>query len=171
VGLRRAALKFEPEPHASPEETARRRGKKATKQFFVVAPTGQPPTVCLGSVAKLRSRIEEVTITKQLMIEMFTEMVIKKDANLIGRYYHPDFELETNGQRQNYAAFVGGHERVYASSISYDVRYDEASWIESGNKVAARMWIRTRRAEEAPTEIEVVLIAHTKANVFGICSN
>jgi hypothetical protein len=98
-------------------------------------------------------------MTKQLLIEMFTEMVIKKDATLIARYYHPDFELETNGQRQSYAAFVAGHERVYASPISYRVRYDESSWVESENKVAARTWITTCRAGEAPTEIEVVLIA------------
>ncbi len=39
------------------------------------------------------------------------------------------------------------------------MRYDDASWVESGNKVAVRLWITTRRPGEAPTEIEVVLIA------------
>jgi hypothetical protein len=42
--------------------------------------------------------------TKQLLQEMFSEMVIKKDALLISHYYHPDFLLETNGQKQDYTA-------------------------------------------------------------------
>ena len=41
---------------------------------------------------------------KQLLQEMFSEMVIKKDASLISHYYHPDFLLETNGQKQDYTA-------------------------------------------------------------------
>jgi hypothetical protein len=42
--------------------------------------------------------------TKQLLQEMFSEMVIKKDASLISHYYHPDFLLETNGLKQDYTA-------------------------------------------------------------------
>ena len=41
---------------------------------------------------------------KQRLQEMFSEMVIKKDALLIYHCYHPDFLLETNGQNQDYTA-------------------------------------------------------------------
>ncbi|MFM0176416.1 hypothetical protein [Paraburkholderia sediminicola] len=34
---------------------------------------------------------------------------MKKDASLIAHDYHPDFVLETNGQKQNYDAFAEGH--------------------------------------------------------------
>lgn len=93
------------------------------------------------------------------MKEMFSEMVVKKDASLISRYYHPDFLLETNGRRQGFAEFSAGHARLYATSISYDIRYDESSWVESDHKVAARLWIATQRPNEAAVEMEVVLIA------------
>ncbi|MDM0012499.1 nuclear transport factor 2 family protein [Variovorax sp. J22P168] len=98
-------------------------------------------------------------MNRSLLKEMFSEMVLKKDISLASRYYHPDFVLETNGQQQGYADFVAGHERVYPTSIGYDVRYDEASWVESADKVAARLWITTRRPGEAAVEMQVVLIA------------
>jgi hypothetical protein len=41
---------------------------------------------------------------KQRLQEMFSEMVIKKDASLISHYYHPDFLPETDGQKQDSAA-------------------------------------------------------------------
>jgi hypothetical protein len=47
--------------------------------------------------------------TKQLLQEMFSEMVIKKDASLISHYYHPDFLLETNGQEQDYTTALQLH--------------------------------------------------------------
>jgi hypothetical protein len=93
------------------------------------------------------------------MKEMFSEMVEKKDILLIKHYYHPDFVLETNGQRQDYAGFLAGHQRVYETAISYAVRYDDASWVECAEKVAARLWITTQRPQERAVEIEVVLIA------------
>lgn len=93
------------------------------------------------------------------MKEMFREMVIKKDIAQVSRYYHPAFELESNGMRQGYAEFLAGHQRVYGTSIEYEVRYDESSWLEAGEKVAARLWITTRRPHEKAVEIEVVLIA------------
>jgi hypothetical protein len=37
--------------------------------------------------------------------------------------------------------------------------YDEQAWVESTDKVAARVWITTTRPGEEPTPIEVVLIA------------
>ena len=42
--------------------------------------------------------------TKQFLQEMFSEMVIKKDALLIYHCYHPDLLLETDGQKQDYTA-------------------------------------------------------------------
>jgi hypothetical protein len=44
---------------------------------------------------------------------------------LIKHYYHPEFVPETNGQRQDYASFAAGHQRVYATDISYGVRYND----------------------------------------------
>lgn len=98
-------------------------------------------------------------MSAQLMKEMFREMVVKKDIAKVHRYYHPDFVLESNGQRQSFADFLAGHQRVYDTAITYAVRYDESSWVEAGNKVAARLWITTRSPGEEPVEIEVVLIA------------
>jgi hypothetical protein len=97
---------------------------------------------------------------KQLLLrKMFTEMVQQKNITVAARYYHPEFVLESNGTRQEYSAFIAGHARVYATAITYAVRYDEASWIEKSNKLAARMWITTQRPGEEAVEIEVVLIA------------
>jgi hypothetical protein len=91
--------------------------------------------------------------------EMFDRMVIRKDAELARVYYHPDFRLHTNGQVQDYAAFAAGHETVYATGITYDIRYDEAAWVESEDRVAGRLWITTQRPGEAAVEIEVILVA------------
>jgi hypothetical protein len=100
-----------------------------------------------------------IASTRKLLQSMFSEMVVKKDASLIPHYYHADFLLETNGQTQSYESFARGHEKVYATPITYEVRYDEAAWIESATRVAARVWIRTQRPNENPVEYEVVLIA------------
>jgi len=100
-----------------------------------------------------------IASTRKLLQSMFSDMVIKKDASLIPHYYHADFLLETNGQTQDYESFAKGHERVYATPITYEVRYDEAAWIESATRVAARVWIKTQRPNEDPVEYEVVLIA------------
>ena len=96
--------------------------------------------------------------TKKLLQEMFREMVIKKDASLISHYYHPDFLLETNGQKQDYTAFAEGHRKVYATDIVYEVRYDDDAWVETGDRIAARVWIKTERSNEPAVEFEVVLI-------------
>jgi hypothetical protein len=97
--------------------------------------------------------------TKALLQEMFSEMVIKKDASLIPHYYHPDFLLETNGKKQDYEAFAQGHDTVYATPIRYEVRYDPDSWVEGAERVAVRVWIKTQRPDEDAVEFEVVLIA------------
>jgi hypothetical protein len=96
---------------------------------------------------------------KALLIEMFREVVLNKNADLIAQYYHPDFLLETNGELQDLDAFLQGHRRVYATDISYAVRYDDDAWVESDGRVAARIWIRTQTGAAAPVEFEIVLIA------------
>lgn len=96
---------------------------------------------------------------QERMREMFTRMVEAKDASLVDTYYDPDFRLSTNGQVQDLAAFRAGHERVYQTAITYEVEYDEDSWVESGDRIAGRMWITTRRPDEPANRIEVVLVA------------
>ncbi len=92
---------------------------------------------------------------QERMREMFTRMVEAKDASLVDTYYDPDFRLSTNGQEQDLAAFRAGHERVYPTAITYEVEYDEDSWVESGNRIAGRMWITTQRPDEPAHRIEV----------------
>jgi hypothetical protein len=94
-----------------------------------------------------------------LLREMFDQMVVRKDAALISTYYHPDFRLYTNGIEQDYAGFAAGHETVYATDIEYAVRYDEDTLLESGDRIAGRVWITTERPGEPATEIEVMLVA------------
>ncbi len=96
---------------------------------------------------------------KDLFVEMFDRMVERKDASLIERYYHPEFQLFTNGTSQSYEDFAAGHRRVYATAINYAVRFDDDTWVVAGNRLAVRMWITTTRPDEKPTEIEVVLVA------------
>ena len=96
---------------------------------------------------------------KALLLEMFERVVIPKNAELIEAYYHPEFTLTSNGIVQGYAEYARGHRDVYATEIRYAVRYDEDSWVESDDRVAARMWITTERPPQPPTEIEVMLIA------------
>ncbi|MFC6712669.1 nuclear transport factor 2 family protein [Branchiibius cervicis] len=99
---------------------------------------------------------------KDLLIEMFDRMVVAKDASLLEHYYDPGFRLATNGATQTYAEFAAGHETVYATAIGYDIRYDDAAWVEGADRVAGRVWITTTRPGEEPTEVEVVLIATLK---------
>jgi hypothetical protein len=90
---------------------------------------------------------------------MFEQMVIAKDPEAISRYYHPDFVMYSDGLSQNYAEFEASHRGVYATPISYDITYDDEAWVETDDRVAARAWITTTRPGEAPTRIEIVLIA------------
>ncbi|MEU7814753.1 FAD-binding protein [Pseudonocardia sp. NPDC049154] len=106
-----------------------------------------PPLAPARSVS-LRERLQE----------MFTRMVEAKDAALVDTYYDPEFVLTTNGQTQDLEAFRAGHERVYPTPITYRVEYDD-SWVESGPRLAARVWITTQRPGEEAHRIEVVLVA------------
>ena len=94
-----------------------------------------------------------------LLREMFDRMVVAKNAALVPKYYHPDFRLTTNGQVQDYPAFAAGHDKVYATPITYQVSYDDEAWVESPGRVAGRMWITTARPDESPTTMEIVFIA------------
>ena len=100
---------------------------------------------------------------QERMREMFTHMVEAKDASVVDTYYDPGFLLTTNGLTQDLAAFRAGHERVYPTAISYRVEYDEESWVESGDRLAARVWITTQRPGEEAHRIEVVLVAEYRA--------
>jgi hypothetical protein len=94
-----------------------------------------------------------------LLREMFDRMVIAKNAELVERYYHPDFVMYSDGLTQNFAEFHDSHREIYTTPISYAVDYDDEAWVEGDGKVAGRVWITTSRPGEPPTRIEVVLIA------------
>jgi hypothetical protein len=96
---------------------------------------------------------------RELMQEMFSQMVVAKDITQAERYYDPGLLLYTNGQVQDYAAFHAGHARVYPTEISYAVEYDDEAWVETGDRLAGRMWITTARPGEQATRIEVILVA------------
>ena len=51
------------------------------------------------------------------------------------------------------------HNAIYKTAIQYSIKYDEAAWVESGDKLAGRVFITTTKANESPKEIEVILIA------------
>jgi hypothetical protein len=96
---------------------------------------------------------------RERLVEMFDRMVVVKDASVVDSYYHPQFELHTNGQVQDLATFRAGHERVYPTEITYRVEYDDEAWVETSDRLAGRVWITTQLPGEASTRIEVILIA------------
>ncbi len=98
----------------------------------------------------------------KLLKEMFEEMVIKKDPSKISQYYHPDFLLFTNGESWDYSQFLESHEKIYQTPIQYKLKYDEETFLEQGNKLAARIYITTQIPEEPAKEIELILIAQFK---------
>jgi hypothetical protein len=96
-----------------------------------------------------------------LLREMFDQMVIAKNAELVERYYHPDFVMHSDGLTQEFTEFHESHRQIYSTPISYEIEYDEQAWVEAEAeaKVAGRVWITTSRPGEKPTRIVVVLIA------------
>jgi hypothetical protein len=105
-------------------------------------------------------------MTVALIRDMFENMVVAKDPGLIPHYYRPDFVMESNGVVQDYESFAEEHRKVYATPIAYAVEYDEDAWVEGDGRVAGRVWITTSRPGEAPTRIEVVLIATVEDGRF-----
>lgn len=94
--------------------------------------------------------------------EMFSEMVVKKNAALIPHYYHPEFLLYSNGKTMDYEETVRFHEKIYQTSIQYKIDYDEQTALYQDNKVAVRMYITTSKPGENENELELILIAHFK---------
>lgn len=96
---------------------------------------------------------------KELLVRMFDEMVVQKNSALISTFYDPEFVMISNGVTQGFEAFRASHASVYETSISYLVEFDDDSWVEQTDRVAARLWITTARPGEAATRIEVIVIA------------
>jgi len=109
----------------------------------------------------------------QLLKEMFSEMVEKKNAALVPKYYHKEFELYANGQIQDYAYFLDFHEKIYQTSIQYKVSYDENAFVEQDGKLAARIFFIISKRNEPVKELEVILISEFKENkifrVWELC--
>lgn len=94
--------------------------------------------------------------------DMFTEMVEKKNATLIPVYYHHEFVCTANAQVTDYAYFLKQHEEYYASDRTYRVEYDDVTLLESGDKVAGRIWITVSVPGSVPKKIEVMMVAQYK---------
>jgi fatty-acyl-CoA synthase len=129
---------------------------------LVVVPLTRVPRTEQGKPDRpaIRALGREAGVSLQArMREMFTRMVEAKDVSLVDTYYDPEFELATNGQTQDLAAFRAGHERVYPTAITYAVDYDEDAWVEAGDRIGGRVWITTQRPGEDATRIEVLFLA------------
>jgi hypothetical protein len=99
-----------------------------------------------------------------LLKEMFNKVTIEKNAQVISRYYDKNFESISNGKKMGFQDFLKIHQEIYKTPIQYSIRYDEATLLENGNKVAGRLYITTKRPNEEAREIEVMLIAEYKNN-------
>lgn len=119
-------------------------------------------TCILLTSCKSSINSKDQTSKVELLKEMFSQMVMKKNASLIPKYYHKDFLLYTNGQVMDYHTFLESHIKYYKSPIQYEMKYDEEAFVEDTNGVAARVWITTSRPGEPAKEIEVILIAEYK---------
>lgn len=102
-------------------------------------------------------------VTVAALKTMFAEMVVKKNADVIDRYYDPQFVMYSNGIKQEFAAFAAEHRKVYATDITYALEYDDDAWVSDVDgagtgKVAGRVWVTTALPDQAPTRIELVLI-------------
>jgi hypothetical protein len=91
--------------------------------------------------------------------QMFSEMVVPKDASLISEYYDPDFDLVSNGVTMDYDEFVRFHRDAYATDVRYDVRYDHDAVVEGPDQLAFRMFITTSWPDRPARELEVIGIA------------
>jgi hypothetical protein len=121
--------------------------------------TTRGATRCAEHGARLGWRFYSDSVSVTLLREMFDRMVLGKNAELIERYYDPEFVMYSDGVRQTFAEFQDSHRRTYATSISYEIEYDDEAWVQADDKIAGRLWITTSRPGEEPTRIEVVLIA------------
>ena len=101
-----------------------------------------------------------------LLEEMFQEVVIKKQAKLQKKYYHPEFKLYANGLIQEYKEYVKLHEDVYKTDIQYKVNIQKDTIIDGPNGVSMRVFITISKPNEQAKEIEVILIATFKDNLI-----
>lgn len=97
-----------------------------------------------------------------LLKEMFQKVTLEKNDKAIPVYYGKQFELYSNGKKMTYDEFLKMHHDVFKTNIQYNVRYDEDTFVEQGNKVAGRLFITTKKADEPAHEIEVILVAEYK---------
>lgn len=105
------------------------------------------------------------TKLEDILKEMFTEMVERKDVSLIPKYYHPDLLIYTNNKIISYDDFLKSHIEYYSKPIKYKVSYDDDTWIENDNKIAVRTFISIANNEnQSVFNIEVILIAEFKDN-------
>ncbi len=102
----------------------------------------------------------------ELLKEMFTEMVEKKDVSLVSKYYHLDFKMYANGTHQNYDELYESHEKIYKTDIQYKVRYDNETFLEDAEKCSGRIFITLSWPGKDSIELELVLIAAFKNNTI-----
>lgn len=95
---------------------------------------------------------------KERVKKMFAEMVEKKQLSEIPVYYHRDMILHSNGGQMDYQEFYDIHKQVYGTDITYKIKYDEETFVEEKDKLAARVFITTETPDEGSKELEVVLI-------------
>jgi hypothetical protein len=62
--------------------------------------------------------------------------------------------MYSNGVTQDFDEYAASHRTVYDTPISYSIEYDDEAWVETSDKVAARVWITTSLPGESPTRIE-----------------
>ena len=74
-----------------------------------------------------------------LLREMFDQMVVAKNAELVERYYHPDFVMHSDGLTQDFIEFRESHREIYTTPITYEIEYDEQAWVEADAKIAGRV--------------------------------
>lgn len=112
--------------------------------------------------------LPEITFAEQpnhyisLLKEMFAKVTVEKNAHAIPLYYDKDFELYSNGKTMGYQELLQSHQAIYKTPIQYEIRYDEKAFVAQQNKVAGRLFITTKKPNEAEVEIEVILIAEYK---------
>lgn len=122
--------------------------------------------ICVYSAAVLTASMAVAGPTNHITLlkEMFDKVTIEKNDKAISLYYDKSFELYSNGKKMTYDEFLQMHQNVFKTAIQYKVRYDEATFIDQGDKVAGRIFITTIKPNEPPREIEVILIAQYKDN-------
>ena len=117
-------------------------------------------TLCLFISFKQNAIANNSHLT--LLKEMFKKVTLEKNDQAISLYYDKEFELYSNGQKMDFDTFLKMHRQIYKTSIQYKVRYDDKTFVEEGNRVAARLFITTKKPNQLAQEIEVILIAEYK---------